>query len=107
MSQTLRAVLRAARRKHKHNQDQAGAAVGVSGSAWGKWERGESKPDEEQVAALAVYCEMSVDDLSLIIDGDELLEDRVARLEDRVDRLIDAVTKLQQAVAKSSRRGRG
>lgn len=51
------------RQEHGHTQEAVGAAAGVTGKAYGRWERGETSPDVGQLATLAEFYGVDIVDI--------------------------------------------
>lgn len=61
MPATISERIRVLRARARENQDKIAELAGVSQSLVGKWERGESLPDAEQVRVLAQHWNVSAD----------------------------------------------
>lgn len=56
------------RKQRRYSQEQLAELIGVSRQAISKWERGESKPDLDNLAALAKLYQITIE--SLVSDGE-------------------------------------
>jgi len=105
--------LRQARRAMRMTQDALGRAIGVSGSAVGKWEAGDSEPSYDHLVKLreVLNGEPAPDSLSQLRDVVEvqarllqlLIDDAKVRRQDDTE-LVDQLASLEVVLGRLLRR---
>lgn len=96
--QTVGDLLRSRRKELKHNQIDAGRALGVSGPTVSRWETGQDTPGNDQIDALANYLGKSVPVVLAAVHAQATSADSDERIFTMLAEVLAEVSELRQLI---------